>query len=80
VATLEPRKLLVLSESAFRETLASNPELALRLIRRFTDKVRRLTNSLYLIATCDVFGRLRTLLTERAKSKGDLMVVFGRSR
>ncbi len=75
VATLEPCKLLMLSESAFHKSLASNPELAMRLIRRLTDKVRRLTNSLYLIATCDVFGRLRAFLTERAKPKGDLMVV-----
>jgi len=47
----------------------------MRLIRRLTGKVRRLTNSLYLIATCDVFGRLRALLTERAKAKGGLMVI-----
>jgi CRP/FNR family transcriptional regulator, cyclic AMP receptor protein len=75
VATLEPCKLLVLSKASFHESLTRNPELAAHLIQWLAGKVRRLTDSAYLIATRDVFGRLRALLTERAKPKGELMVV-----
>jgi CRP/FNR family cyclic AMP-dependent transcriptional regulator len=75
VATLEPCKLLVLSKAAFHESLARNPELAAHLIQWFAGKVRRLTDSAYVIATCDVFGRLRALLTERARPRGDLMAI-----
>jgi CRP/FNR family cyclic AMP-dependent transcriptional regulator len=75
VATLEPCKLLVLSKVSFHESLARNPELAAHLIRWLAGKVRRLTDSAYLIATHDVFGRLKALLAERAKPKGDLLVV-----
>ena len=67
VATLEPCKLLVLSKASFHESLARDPELAAHLIQWLAGKVRRLTDSAYLIATCDVFGRLRAFLTERAK-------------
>jgi CRP/FNR family cyclic AMP-dependent transcriptional regulator len=74
VMAIEPCKLLALSASDFK-SLASNPELAARLMQRLTEKVRRLTNTLYVIATRDVFGRLRAFLTERAKPEGDLMVV-----
>jgi CRP/FNR family cyclic AMP-dependent transcriptional regulator len=75
VATLEPCKLLVLSKASFHESLTGNPELAAHLIRWLAGKVRRLTDSTYLIATRDVFGRLRALVTERAKPKGGAMVM-----
>jgi CRP/FNR family cyclic AMP-dependent transcriptional regulator len=75
VATLEPCKLLVLSKASFQESLARHPELATHLIQWLAGKVRRLTDSAYLIATRDVFGRLKALLMERAKAKGDLLLI-----
>ena len=75
VATLEPCKLLVLSKASFQESLARDPELAMQIIQTLASKIRRLTDTAYVIATHDVFGRLRALLTERAKVKGNLMIV-----
>jgi len=75
VATLEPCKLMVLSKTAFQDSLLANPQVAFHLIRCLAVKVRRLTESAYLIATRDVFGRLRALLMERAKPRGELHVI-----
>jgi CRP/FNR family transcriptional regulator, cyclic AMP receptor protein len=78
VAAIEPCRLLVLSKAAFHESLARHPGLAPRLIQSLASEVRRVTDSLYLIATQDVFGRLRALLKEQAKPRGDVMVIEAR--
>jgi len=75
VATLEPCKLLSLSKASFQESLMGQSKLATQLIQRLAGKVRRLTDSAYLIATEDVFGRLKALLLERAKPERDAMVI-----
>jgi CRP/FNR family cyclic AMP-dependent transcriptional regulator len=66
---------MVLSKAAFQQSLTGNPELAIHLIRWLAGKIRRLTDSAYLIATRDVFGRLKALLMERAKLRGDVQVI-----
>lgn len=75
VATLESCKLMVLSKAAFRQSLAANPELAVQLIRWLAGKVRRLTDAAYVIATRDVFGRLKALLMEQAKPRDGVHVI-----
>jgi CRP/FNR family cyclic AMP-dependent transcriptional regulator len=75
VATLESCKLMVLSKTAFQHSLTANPELAVQLIRWLAGKVRRLTDATYVIATRDVFGRLKALLMEQARPRDGVHVI-----
>jgi CRP/FNR family cyclic AMP-dependent transcriptional regulator len=69
VAAIEPCKLLVLSKSAFKESIAKNPELAWQLIKGLSKRVRNLTENARTLATKDVFGRLASLLLELARDQ-----------
>ncbi len=75
VATLEACRLLVLSKSAFQESLAQNPDLALQLIKGLAQRVRRLTQSARSLALKDVFGRITALLQDLAVDSSGVLIV-----
>ena len=74
VVALEPCRLLVISKDDFRKLL-SHPEVAMRLLQRLADQVRRLSDTAFLFATGDVFTRLRALLTSLARPHENLRII-----
>lgn len=75
VAALEPCRLLVLSKAAFQDSLRTDPDLALQLIRGLARRVRRLTRSAGNLALMDVCGRVASLLQELAVERNGKQVV-----
>jgi CRP/FNR family cyclic AMP-dependent transcriptional regulator len=75
VDAIEPCVLLALSKAAFHKSLASHPGLSLQLLRSLAGEMRRLTDSLELLATQGVYGRLRALLVKEANTRDGAMVI-----
>ncbi len=71
VMTLSPTTLLVVTKETFRECLARNPDIALRLIRELTFKVRELTEDIRDFALKDVYGRIAKTLTHLSEETED---------
>ena len=75
VITLEPCELTVVSGADFRRCLAEDLELAGRLIRLLSKRVRELTESVKVLALLDVYGRVRACLLARTIERdGELEV------
>ena len=74
VVALEPCRLLMISKDDFR-SLVHHPDVALRLLQRLADKIRRLSDTAFLFATGDVFMRLRALLTDLAQPRDNLRII-----
>ena len=74
VMTLEPSRLLGLSKTAFKESLAETPELAYHLIQALAGQVRRLTETVNMMGR-DVYGRIRTVLESMAVDRDGVMVI-----
>ena len=63
VMTIEECKLAIISKAAFDECLEANPQIALRVIRGLSARLRDLTENVKSLALMDVYGRVaRTLL------------------
>ncbi len=64
VITIEPCKFCVISKTDFQKVLLNHPEIAQKVIRNLTRRVRALTDNVKNLALLDVYGRVaRTLLT-----------------
>jgi CRP/FNR family cyclic AMP-dependent transcriptional regulator len=75
VVTLEPCRLLILSEGNFKQLLASHPEVAFQVLKDLIRRVRRLSENVRSLALLDVYGRVaRTLLDLATEVSGKLMV------
>lgn len=63
VMTMEPSTMLMIAKSAFERYLASNPKIAISLMRGLTQRLRVTTENVKSLALMDVYGRIaRTLL------------------
>lgn len=64
VITIEPCKFCVIAKTDFQKILLNHPEIAQKVIRNLTRRVRALTDNVKNLALLDVYGRVaRTLLT-----------------
>ncbi len=92
VITLEPCRFIIISKVAFMQCISKHPEIALRVIRDLTTRLRSLTDEVKGFALLDVYGRLSRILLklaepkngelviERAPSRKDLASMVGSSR
>lgn len=70
VVTLEPSVLAVLSSAAFIKMLATEPAVAMRMMRNLTGLVRRLTERVIDLSTLGVQTRLHAELLRLAHTAG----------
>lgn len=70
VITLTPTELRVISQHDFHEFLANEPGVALALMRALARRVRALTGSVRDMALLDVYGRVASVLQQRASAEG----------
>jgi CRP/FNR family cyclic AMP-dependent transcriptional regulator len=75
VITAEPSRLLVMSGSDFRATLARQPEIALQVIRGLNETLRRSTENVKSLALRDVYGRVTRLLHDLAVDEDGRRVI-----
>ncbi len=77
VITIERCQFCVISKAAFQKVLVSHPEIALKVIKNLTQRVRALTDNVKNLALLDVYGRVaRTLLSIAEESEeGGKMIV-----
>ncbi len=78
VMTLEETRLAVVSKSAFDECLASNPKIALTVIRGLARRLRELTENVRSLALMDVYGRVAHTLLDLAEERDGKLVVTQR--
>ncbi|MBX2825750.1 MAG: Crp/Fnr family transcriptional regulator [Gammaproteobacteria bacterium] len=62
--TLEKTQVLVIAKSAFMECIELNPEIAFRIIRAMTQRLRRSTDNIRGLALKNVYQRLALKLIE----------------
>jgi len=78
VITAESCQFCVISKKPFQEVLVGHPEIALKVIKNLTRRVRALTDNVKNLALLDVYGRVaRTLLSiavEREGEEGKMVV------
>lgn len=71
--TTSDARLLAISKPQFTEFLATTPDVAARRIHYLAEKVQELTQDVERLALQDVYGRLVSILKERAReSDGQL--------
>ena len=75
VMTIDASRFLVISKNDFSDYLGRNPDIALRLIRELTRRVRMLTASVKDLALRDVYGRIAAALSKLATSEGEKLVI-----
>ncbi|NOZ54198.1 MAG: Crp/Fnr family transcriptional regulator [Gammaproteobacteria bacterium] len=75
VMTIEECRLVVVSKSAFEDCLAKNAELALRVIRGLSSRLRGLTENVKSLALMDVYGRVARTLLELAKPISEGLII-----
>ncbi len=75
VMTIEDAKLSIVSKRDFEGCLARYPEIALRVIKGLTKRLRHLTENVKSLALMDVYGRVaRTLLSMAVEENGKMVV------
>jgi len=75
VMTIEECKLAIISKAAFDECLEANPQIALRVIRGLSARLRDLTENVKSLALMDVYGRVaRTLLDLAEEDNGEQII------
>ncbi len=75
VATMEPTQLIYVSRRRFEECLHENPEIAVKLIRSMSRRIRDLTEDLSNCALKTVYQRLRTKLLKLAvEQEGERLI------
>ncbi len=75
VMTIEPCKLAIISKIAFDECLEANPQIALRVIRGLSTRLRDLTDNVKSLALMDVYGRVARTLLDLAEDENGEQVV-----
>ena len=75
VMTLTDSKVSIISKRDFEACLANHPQIALRLIKGLTKRLRMLTENVKSLALMDVYGRVaRTLINLAEEDEGRLVV------
>jgi CRP/FNR family cyclic AMP-dependent transcriptional regulator len=75
VATLESTSLSLVSKAAFQQCIKKNPEIALKLMRVLSHRIRLLTENVKNLALLDVYGRVARTLENMAVSKNGVQVI-----
>jgi len=75
VMTTEPSQLVVVSKADFQRCLAAHPELGIKLMRAFVQRVRILTERVKSIALLDVYGRVAQTLQGLAVEQSGRFVI-----
>ena len=73
--TLMPSRLAFVSRLDFEACLAKHPNLALKLIRTLTHRIRSLTDVVKNLALNDVYGRVARTLLKLAREKNGLLII-----
>ena len=75
VMTLDDSKMSIVSKRDFENCLTRHPQIALRVIKGLTKRLRNLTDNVKSLALMDVYGRVaRTLLSLATDEDGKLVV------
>ena len=75
VMTLEDCKLSIICKKDFEEFLTNHPQVAIRVIKGLTGRLRTLTANVKSLALMDVYGRVaRTLLNLATDEDGKLVI------
>lgn len=75
VMTLDASSFSIISKNNFQEYLGKNPDIALRVIRELTRRIRMLTASVKGLALRDVYGRVATALSHLATAEDEKLVI-----
>lgn len=75
IVTMEPTVVNVVSKADLMKCLGESPELAFRLIRDLSHRLRILTENVKSLALMDVYGRVARTLLELAKPDDGKMVI-----
>ena len=78
VVTLEPSRMALVSREDFERCLAENPNLAVKLIRTLTQRIRSLTDVVKSLALNDVYGRVARTLLKLSSDKEGVRVIAQR--
>jgi CRP/FNR family cyclic AMP-dependent transcriptional regulator len=78
VITTEKSTIGVISKEDFHRVLAKNTDLALKLIRELTRRVRFLSDNIRTLALMDVYGRVAKTLLSMAQEEDGKMVINNR--
>jgi len=75
VITLEPCQFIVITKADFMRCISMHPDIALRVIRDLTARLRDLTDEVKGFALLDVYGRLSRILFKLAEMKDGELVI-----
>jgi len=75
VMTMVPTRAAIMTKSAFKECLASHPDIAYNLIRTLTQRVRTLSCNVRDLALLDVYERVSRTLLSLAKPLDNQLVI-----
>lgn len=75
VKTMMPTKVMVITKNDFKNCLATDPEMAYRLIKILIGRVRALTSNVKSLALLDVYGRVARTLLDLAENVDDELVI-----
>ena len=78
VMTMEPCSLLIVSRGALERHLASDPKLAISLMRGLAARLRATTENVKSLALLDVYGRIARTLLQFAKEQDGHHVIDDR--
>ncbi|KAF0191425.1 MAG: CRP/FNR family transcriptional regulator cyclic AMP receptor protein [Gammaproteobacteria bacterium] len=75
IVTVEPTTVNVVSKADLMKCISESPELAFRLIRDLSHRLRVLTENVRSLALMDVYGRVARTLLDLAKPDDGKMVI-----
>jgi len=75
VITLEPCQFIIITKTDFMRCISLHPEIALRVMRDLTARLRELTDEVKGFALLDVYGRLTRVLLKLAEMKDGELVI-----
>ena len=75
VMTMEPTRAAIMTKAAFKDCLASHPDIAYNLIRTLTQRVRALSGNVRDLALLDVYARVARALLGLAKPSDNQLVI-----
>jgi CRP/FNR family cyclic AMP-dependent transcriptional regulator len=75
VMTMEPCTLLMITRNAFERHLASEPKIAISLMRGLAKRLRATTENVKSLALLDVYGRIARTLLQLAKAEQGHQVI-----
>ena len=75
IVTKEPCEFMVIRKEDFQRVLIANPQLALRVMQGFCERLRAADRNIESLALLDVYGRIARVLLDMAETEGDNLVI-----